>query len=102
MSEPTSTTAAAAAPAIEEVKVESASAPAPAPAEPEVKKDSPETEPDSKATSAPEEEIPKETFPQEIIDPEPQKSLTEKFTDQEWTALKEFRVCYPSSRTHQA
>ena len=43
------------------------------------------TEPESKKVAG-------ETTPAPDTDEEPQNSLTQKFTDKEWAALKEFRV----------
>lgn len=78
----TEATAAAAtstpAPEIDEVKTDAA-----ATAKPEATK----AEETTKET-----ETPKDTPKQEIVDPEPQNALTEKFTEDEWKALKEFRV----------
>lgn len=34
--------------------------------------------------------------------PEPQNELTKKFTEEEWAALKEFKVCASADRDHSA
>ncbi|KAJ3478384.1 hypothetical protein NLI96_g9791 [Meripilus lineatus] len=82
----TEATAAAAtstpAPEIDEVKTDAA-----ATAKPEATK----AEETTKET-----ETPKDTPKQEIVDPEPQNALTEKFTEDEWKALKEFRTQLPA------
>ena len=53
----------------------------------------------AKPNDEPQPETKESTEPvQEIIDPEPQNPLTKKFTEDEWTALKEFRVCEPRPR----